>query len=292
MKHRFANKEDEKFVDELCRLSYESKEQWIGYPRVNDLNELMAEIKEYENTFEDSIIMLEKDSRIIGFTGFLYEPGDDEAFVIGPVFIKEEHTVENVTLALATLTKLSKFDDLIIGVPEENQTTNLVLKEEDWHITNEQYEMVYDSTALDNLNVENSIYSLSSSEDPDFHSVAKLFEDAFDWQNPESRLGHYLDEFGMEAGYIQEEQDVLGAVLWDDVEDTDFLRLEDVAVHPDARRKGIASDLIAHVLNTFAKTEKKEIFLAVDQDNLNAKRLYEKLGFKQTMMVRTFKYDG
>ncbi|TFB19491.1 GNAT family N-acetyltransferase [Filobacillus milosensis] len=289
MNTRYATIQDQNFIDELCQLSYSNKKQWIGYPRVSDLNELLAELKEYENTLDNSILIIEKDSEMIGFTGFLFEPGDDEAFVIGPVFVEQEHTFENVSRLLETLMERSNFKDLFITVPSENHITNRSLKNDDWKNTYKQYEMKYELAYFNSVDLKYDIHPLTNSKGVKFNSVAQLFENVFEWKNAEERLGHYLDDFGMDAAYIEKDGELQGAVLWDDIEDTDFVRLEDVAVHPKARRQGIASELIVHVLNKFADTNKATVFLAVDLDNNNANNLYEKLGFETTMLNCSYK---
>ncbi|MBR7554903.1 hypothetical protein ACFFJI_00070 [Allobacillus sp. GCM10007491] len=43
MNIRYATAEDQEFINQLCQLSYTKQDQWIGYPRVSDLSELLAE---------------------------------------------------------------------------------------------------------------------------------------------------------------------------------------------------------------------------------------------------------
>ena len=55
--------------------------------------------------------------------------------------------------------------------------------------------------------------------------------------------------------------------------------LNDLFVSDEHRKKGIAQALINHVLAYSKLTGRKKVVLATAYDNLNAQKLYEKLGF-------------
>lgn len=56
-------------------------------------------------------------------------------------------------------------------------------------------------------------------------------------------------------------------------------RLYAVAVHPDARGRGIGQKLVCHILHSLTKMGAKRIFLEVNVENRAAIKLYHKLGF-------------
>ncbi|MGP4071160.1 GNAT family N-acetyltransferase [Piscibacillus sp. B03] len=281
MNTRRPKKLDYELIDRLCKLSYENETQWIGYPRVENIEVLKAEIAEYNNTLEDSVLMIENCSETVGFTGYLHEKGDQEAYIIGPVLIGDYHTSENISGVLSTLKAESIFSTLLITTPSNNLVTNSALQQQDWKQISAQLEMVY---KLSEVNKSEQLTLVSEVGQAEIPSVGALFADASQWDNAEERLRHYLSEFGMKAVCITDDNELKGAILWDEVKGTNFVRLEDVAVNSKARRQGIATKLINHVINEASKQSKKDIFLAVDLDNDKAIQLYEKLGFKRNMV--------
>jgi ribosomal-protein-alanine N-acetyltransferase len=64
-----------------------------------------------------------------------------------------------------------------------------------------------------------------------------------------------------------------------------------IAVHPDVRRSGLASALIAIMEKDLKEKNVNRVLLEVAANNLSARGLYEKLGFKQ-ISVRPKYYDG
>ncbi len=68
---------------------------------------------------------------------------------------------------------------------------------------------------------------------------------------------------------------------------SDGLKLEMIAVNPEARGKGVGKKMLAH-LNQLAITEGfKRITLEVIESNNRAKTLYEKVGYKDIKYVNT-----
>ena len=75
------------------------------------------------------------------------------------------------------------------------------------------------------------------------------------------------------VGYVGS-QTVLG--------ETDMMN---IAVHPDYRKQGIATDLIQSLIDALSKQGSHSLMLEVRQTNEPAKRLYESLGF-ETVGIR------
>ena len=55
--------------------------------------------------------------------------------------------------------------------------------------------------------------------------------------------------------------------------------LNNIAVHPDHRRKGIAAKLLQKSIKTIKSKNAERLLLEVRADNFPAKQLYETLGF-------------
>ncbi len=56
--------------------------------------------------------------------------------------------------------------------------------------------------------------------------------------------------------------------------------LKDLAVHPEARRRGIGENLLRHVFGVFRDRGAAYVDLKVDAGNLTARRLYERAGMR------------
>lgn len=65
------------------------------------------------------------------------------------------------------------------------------------------------------------------------------------------------------------------------------LNLGMIAVCPNARGKGIGKKMLSHVYNTAIREQKDTITLDVINTNIDAKRLYEKEGFKESTYLST-----
>ena len=66
--------------------------------------------------------------------------------------------------------------------------------------------------------------------------------------------------------------------------------LNNIAVHPQHRRKGIATKLLLKLINSVKIKNAEKLFLEVRADNVPAKKLYKSFGFT-AMGVRKNYYD-
>lgn len=80
-----------------------------------------------------------------------------------------------------------------------------------------------------------------------------------------------------------------GFVVWRVV--ADEAEIITIGVHPDARKSGIASAMLAIIENDIKKRGGKKIFLEVAENNEPARKLYEANGYKK-IGVRPKYYDG
>lgn len=66
-----------------------------------------------------------------------------------------------------------------------------------------------------------------------------------------------------------------------------------IAVIPEARRKGIGTALMLHVMKTLKEDYNvDEYYLEVRVSNIAAIRLYEKLGFKRIKVIKGYYLNG
>ena len=80
-----------------------------------------------------------------------------------------------------------------------------------------------------------------------------------------------------------------GFVVWRVV--ADEAEIITIGVHPNARKSGIASAMLAIIENDIKKRGGKKIFLEVAETNEPARKLYEANGYKK-IGVRPKYYDG
>lgn len=64
-----------------------------------------------------------------------------------------------------------------------------------------------------------------------------------------------------------------------------------VTVHPDYRRRGIATLLLRHLFNRMRVTGYDRTYLEVRETNLAAQSLYRKLGFRPVRTVKGYYFD-
>ena len=68
--------------------------------------------------------------------------------------------------------------------------------------------------------------------------------------------------------------------------------LDSIAVFPKARGRGIATRLLQRVISILLKNEARSLSLMVRRDNLEAIRLYRKLGFQRLRRIEDYYEDG
>lgn len=66
------------------------------------------------------------------------------------------------------------------------------------------------------------------------------------------------------------------------------VEIEDICVSPIYRKKGIASKMFTHVVEDCKKQCADYIFLEVASRNINAQRLYEKIGFERISVRKDY----
>lgn len=281
--------EDDHFIDHLCLQSWNNPDQDLGYPRCEHNLELYAEIKEYENTVEDCLYVVRLNGKTIAMTGLLFTPGETEAYLIGPAIEREYMSDEMMRLIVQKLINQrgNEFTTIKSCVSHTNQILNQVLQNEQWTKSKEQLEMEWkkDQSRNNSFSETHSIHLLQSERSKEFAEVSELIGTCLGWtDNYYKRVKEYLNEKFFVAFTSNQLGRAVGAVIWTFLEGTDFGRLEYVAVDPEHRRKGIGENLVRYVIAEANKIDELEsLFLSMDPKNTNAKNLYLKCGFQETV---------
>ncbi|MDQ0351434.1 hypothetical protein J2R98_001248 [Alkalibacillus filiformis] len=133
-----ASKKDFNFIDQLCQLSASNQAQWLGDPKIKNLEDLQEKITEYENFFHHCVLTIELDGKPAGFTGLLYKEGDLEATIIGPVLLEQYHTTAFLQIVLDELIGicLNTFDTIYIKIANQNKNLIQSIDEQKWVATN------------------------------------------------------------------------------------------------------------------------------------------------------------
>lgn len=103
------------------------------------------------------------------------------------------------------------------------------------------------------------------------HSSKELMEQKL---NQNRGRGFYIEVNGEMVSIVQSELETIDAAI-----------IVGVATHTDYRNKGLASELLRQLINILLN-EKKDIYL--QYDNLEAGKIYEKLGFKVIDQVKHY----
>ena len=78
---------------------------------------------------------------------------------------------------------------------------------------------------------------------------------------------------------LEEDGVVMGhGVLWRVADEGE---LANIAIHPDAQRRGLGTELLEHLLQEAAATGVARVFLDVRESNVDAIRIYRRRGFRE-----------
>ncbi|HNQ63016.1 MAG TPA: ribosomal protein S18-alanine N-acetyltransferase [Syntrophorhabdaceae bacterium] len=73
-------------------------------------------------------------------------------------------------------------------------------------------------------------------------------------------------------------ESIVGYIMLYSVEDE--AHIMNLAIHPDYRRKGYGSNLVAHIIEYSTARDIYNFFLEVREGNVDAQRLYKRFGFE------------
>ncbi len=121
-------------------------------------------------------------------------------------------------------------------------------------------------------------------------AVSLIEDDSFPSPYPPELFRRLLKEH-RDSFFIAESSDQLvGYCLA--AKDGRFAHLISIAVLREHRRKGVANELLRHLLEYLARHRVEELWLEVNTANEEAIGLYEKLGFMRMMILENYYSDG
>ena len=68
----------------------------------------------------------------------------------------------------------------------------------------------------------------------------------------------------------------------------DYVKIMNIAVHPDFRRRGIAQMLVEQLVAKLKARQSLRLMLEVRSSNMGAQALYEKMGFTQVGLRKNY----
>ena len=116
-------------------------------------------------------------------------------------------------------------------------------------------------------------------------STKEQFLDAWN----KTQLIEGIEKGGLKGYVFLQEDKPIGYITFSTVIDSSDI--ECVFTHPDYRGIGVASSLFEETFSELERIGIKKIFLEVRKSNRVAKKLYEKLGFKEISQRKNY-YDG
>ncbi|GAA0465363.1 hypothetical protein [Alkalibacillus silvisoli] len=151
---RPASNSDLNVIDQLCQLSWHNQKQWVGYPRVQHLEELQGVVNEFDNQFHHCIMVIELEGQIVGFTGLLYKEGDHEAHIVGPVLLEKYHTIAFYKIVIEEVVSkcLNTFETVHIEVALINKILLKAIDENKWTTA---------TISPSNMSIETQTFSLN-----------------------------------------------------------------------------------------------------------------------------------
>ena len=285
-KIKYNVKDHIEFINDIFNFINENNEYGIGYPRCDDFNELASEVQVYENTVDNSICLIFHEDKLIGFGGFLYTEGETSGYLIGPLLKKEYPTKENIKEIINLILENSnyKFKSLIGVCLKENTVLNESYLESGLVHKSTQREMCFDIDKKERK-VDYNIKELKNEEVANSEEVFGILSKTFEWGEDRENFEELLRDEYKTACVFNEENKIVGLVVWAFLQDVSFSRLEYLVVDEEYRRRGIGKAMINYVINDSKDME--NIYLSTGIKN-NAVNLYSKIGFYDTLVSNIY----
>jgi GNAT superfamily N-acetyltransferase len=305
MKLRPAGRADLPLIEARLKHQYDHPDTGLAYPRCEIARDLIAEFKLYGLRWRSGLRIIETaDGRPVAAFGFLFSPeargrgtmiersNHLMAYGVGPFIFDEEDDVITLGDVVTWMERLAarRFAVIRLCIVTGDWRLGGLLDARGWTAKQENLEMKW-AAQVHAPAMQPAIWlveSLIKADDPNFLQVCRLFAETFHWQDESTtRLRDYLDE-GYRIGLVLKEGVVMGASIWLKVEDTEFGRLEYLAVIPSARRRQIGSALIRAALEDMRKEGCLEVFLSVEPSATALRDLYTAMGFVPTIQSTVY----
>ncbi len=124
----------------------------------------------------------------------------------------------------------------------------------------------------------------------DLQAVFLIEDDSFPSPYPPELFKKLLQEHGDSFFIAKISDQLVGYCLA--ARDGKFAHLISIAVLREHRRKGVANELLRHLVEYLARHRVDELWLEVNTANNEAIGLYERLGFARMMILENYYSDG
>ncbi len=301
LKLRPIRSADLPLLEARLQREFDNPDSGTAYPRCKTTGDLIAEFKLYGLDWRRELRILEAaDGRPVAAFGLLYNPEDlgsrtminrsEAAVAVGPYRFDEAAVATEDVLALMERLAGRRFGSLRLCVSAANPDLREIVLNRGWVEGRENLEMGWVAEGQPKAEGRDAwtVHRLTGRDDPRLPQLATLLADHFQWDDDcAGRLREYLAE-GYHAGYVHGNNAVLGAAVWLKVADTDFGRLEYLAVAPEARRRQIGTSLVRATLDDLRSAGCSEVFLSMDPSSTAARAVYVAQGFVPTLRYSTF----
>ena len=288
------------FIAERFAASYTSPADGLGYPRFEDVDELLAELRLYEQSLSEAFVVLLDGDRPAGVVGVLGEPGDETGYLAGPL-VAAGPAPDVVRFGLCEGVALGRrrgHARLTACIQDENTRLLCHLERSGWtrHATSIEMEVElrpgYDGVmprAAGASHDGHVVLVEGHRDNAVFRAAARLLAEEERWDGPtEVRLIALLEE-GYRCGAAIAAGEVVGTAVWIKLDGTTFGRLDYLVVRAATRRRGVGSSLVGAALRSLREASADTVYLSVDPANVAARGLYEKHGFRPTIQAVSYR---
>lgn len=272
------------FLKEMIKKTTDDDNHQLGYPRCDNVEELIEEFNLYDNTIENCVFYVYRNNKPISVIGFLYTENEIEGYLIGPMTQDYYNTYEiNCKIIEIGLDHISnKINKIFSVVSDKNKILNKCFEANVWNKVDIQREMCFDIVDRKKLFLKYNVIEVDKENTYLVNAILDFYCIYFNWENRQEKSNEILqDEYKL--AYIQIDNKVIGVICWAYIPNVTYSRLEYVAVDKMYQNKGIARSLINYVINDNMKKNIEQIYLSTSYDN-TATHLYKKMGFYDTII--------
>ena len=280
---RKATADDVGLIGELLNLSNSTGEYGRGYPQ-GDLAGLDHEFEEIDKVLIDNFYVVGEG---IGVVGIFDSPWG--CYLIGPVFMPEHHTVENVEFTLKAIGDMAELagKKLELDTVEANQAIVAAAIQTGLENTYQGVSMNYPIT--DNLlTVRHEIVELEQTDQARIAAVNKIFKaDLKPWQKDEHNTDELTEAIGDGDHVFAALQNgqVVGGLVWSWDEELDEGEIEYLCVAKEHQGTGFAKDLMNSATNfvtqSFLEGKSGTWYLDTEITNTQGIEFYKHYGFTE-----------
>lgn len=286
---RCGTQDDYDFISKMLDYSNMDIKGEIGYPRCDDINELLSEIELYDNSLEESICIIYHMDKPVALSGYLYTPGENEGYLIGPICTQEYYCKKNLKamIELVLNSRKNMFNKLEAVISINNILLNESYLELGWTLKETQREMCFDINTPQNYSSKYDIKEINENDTTAINDAFVLLDKTFKWNGNRNKIDELLKEEYKLGIAVDKNNNVCGVVSWAYVDDVEFSRLEYLVVKEEYRKKGIGESMINYVINDSIVNKMKRIYLSTSENN-DAANLYRKIGFYDTIVSNIY----